>query len=65
MPIITVLIVILIVGFIVWLINTYTPIDQKFKTLIVIVAIVFLIIWLLQMTGLLSGSFGPTVPRIR
>lgn len=52
---IQVLIVLLVVGFILWLINTYaTFIDSKVKQLINIVVIVILVIWLLKIFGLLS-----------
>lgn len=44
---ITVIIVILIVGVIMFLVNNYLPIDPPFKTILNAVVIITLIIWLL------------------
>ena len=59
-----VLVVLLVIGVVLWLINTYvTVIDAKFKKLINIVAIVATIIWLLRIFGLLDFLNGVTIHR--
>jgi len=50
-----------LVGLGVWLIQNYTPIDQKFKTLITIVCIVVLVVILLKAMGLFG--FDTPIPR--
>ena len=55
MPILTILIVLVVVGVILWLVNTYIPMDGKIKSILNIVVVVLVIIWLLQAFGLFSS----------
>jgi hypothetical protein len=48
-----------LVGVIVYLIVTYLPMPQVFKTIIIVVAALVVILWLIQMLGLT----GPSLPR--
>lgn len=48
MSIINVLIVLVVVGVILWLVNTYIPMDGKIKNILNIVVVVAVIIWLLR-----------------
>ncbi len=52
MPILTILLVIIVVGILLWLVNSYIPMDGKIKNILNIVVVVVLIIWLLQVFGL-------------
>lgn len=54
MHILTIIIIIVIVGVILWLINRYIPMDAVIKRLLNIVIVIFLIIWLLKVFGLFS-----------
>jgi hypothetical protein len=54
MSLITVIIVLVIVGVILWLVNTYIPMDRKIKTILNVVVVILVIIWLLRSFGLLS-----------
>lgn len=54
MSLIAIIIVLAVVGFLLWLINTYVPMDGKIKNIINIVAIVVIILWLLNVFGLLN-----------
>ena len=51
MPIVTLLITLVVVGVLLWLINTYVPMDAKIKTIINIVVVILVIIWLLRVFG--------------
>jgi len=51
MDLLTILIVLIVVGVILWLVNTYIPMDGKIKKIINIVVVIFLIIWLLKVIG--------------
>lgn len=55
MPILTVIIVLVVVGFLLWLINTYIPMAAPIKTILNIVIVIAVIIWLLQGFGVISG----------
>jgi hypothetical protein len=55
MPLLTVLIVLIVVGVILWLINTYIPMDRKIKNILNIVVVIVVVIWLLKVFGLLGS----------
>ncbi len=55
MSLLTVLVVLVIVGVVLWLINSYIPMDGKIKGILNIVVVIFVIIWLLKVVGLLGG----------
>jgi len=54
MTLVSLLVVLVILGMVMYLINVYLPMDPKFKTLANVVVIVFVIIWLIQSLGLLG-----------
>lgn len=56
MDLITVVIILIIVGVLLWLANTYIPMDRKIKTILNIVVVIAVILWLLQAFGLFSGA---------
>jgi len=55
MPIITVLLVLVVIGVILWLVNTYIPMDGKIKSILNAVVVILVILWLLQVFGLLGS----------
>jgi predicted lysophospholipase L1 biosynthesis ABC-type transport system permease subunit len=55
MPLLTILIVIIAVGVLLWLINNYIPMDRKIKSILNVVVVIVLVIWLLQAFGILSS----------
>ncbi|MEP6710914.1 MAG: Thivi_2564 family membrane protein [Ferruginibacter sp.] len=55
MPLLTILIVLIVVGVLLWLVNTYLPMDRKIKSILNIVVVIVLVIWLLKAFGLLSS----------
>ena len=55
MPILTILIVLIVAGVILWLVNTYIPMDRKIKGILNAVVVIIIIIWLLKVFGLLSS----------
>lgn len=61
MPLLTVLIVLIVVGVILWLVNTYIQMDAKTKRILNIVAVIIVIIWLLKVFGVLGSLKSVTV----
>lgn len=61
MSILYIIVAIAICGLILWLINTYLPMDPKFKTVLNIVAIIALVIWLLKVFGVWGALVGAHV----
>jgi hypothetical protein len=55
MPILTILIVILVVGVILWLINSYIPMQRTVKGILNAVVIIILVVWLLKVFGVLDS----------
>lgn len=49
---INLLITLVVVGIILWLVNTYIPMDGKIKSILNIVVVIAVIIWLLRSTGI-------------
>jgi hypothetical protein len=58
MPLITILIVLVVVGVILWLVNSYIPMDRKIKNILNIIVVIAVILWLLQAFGLLDSIRG-------
>lgn len=56
MSLVSVVIVLIIVGVLLWLVNTYIPMDGKIKSILNVVVVIAVILWLLQGFGLLSGT---------
>lgn len=48
-----VIITIIVVGILLWLVNTYVPMDAKIKNILNILVVLVLILWLLQVFGVL------------
>lgn len=57
MSLIGLIVVLALVGFALWLINTMIPMDPKIKTVINAIVVVAICLWLLQSFGLL-GPIG-------
>jgi hypothetical protein len=51
MPLLTILLVLIVVGVILWLVNNYIPMQPPIKTILNVVVVIILIIWLLQIVG--------------
>lgn len=62
MSLISLILVLALVGLLVWLIQTFIPMDARIKNLMSIIVIIVLLLWVLQSIGILTG--GPTI-RIR
>jgi len=52
MPLLNVFIVLIVAGVLLWLVNTYIPMDRKIKTILNVVAVIVVIVWLLKVFGL-------------
>ncbi|MDP3452225.1 MAG: Thivi_2564 family membrane protein [Bacteroidales bacterium] len=54
MPLLTILIVLIVAGVVLWLVNTYIPMDRQIKKILNIVVVIIVIIWLLRIFGVLD-----------
>jgi hypothetical protein len=54
MPLISVIVVLIVIGVVLWLINTYVPMQPPFKTIINVLVILILCLWLLSLVGVVG-----------
>lgn len=62
MSLINVVIILIVVGVLLWLVNSYIPMDSKIKSILNAVVVIAVILWLLQAFGIL-GSLGSVSVR--
>jgi hypothetical protein len=53
----------LVVGVLLWLVNTYIPMDRKIKNILNIVVVIVVVIWLLQVFGVLGSMDSIRIGR--
>lgn len=51
MPILTILLVLVVAGVLLWLINNYIPMQPTIKKILNVVVIIILVLWLLKAFG--------------
>jgi hypothetical protein len=54
MSLISLVIVLIVVGILLWAVNTYIPMDRKIKSILNIVVVIVVVIWLLQVFGVMG-----------
>ena len=57
MPLLNIILILVVVGVLLWLINTYIPMDGKIKNILNVVVVIVVVLWLLQVFGVL-GAVG-------
>jgi len=55
MSLLTIILVLICVGVLLWLVNAYIPMQPTIKKILNIVIVVILVIWLLKISGLLAS----------
>jgi hypothetical protein len=61
---INIVVVLVVVGLLLWLINTYIPMAASIKSLLNIVVFVVVLVWLLQVFGVIGPLPGVRMPRM-
>jgi hypothetical protein len=61
MPILTILVVILVAGVLLWLVNSFIPMQRTIKGILNAVVVIILVIWLLNVFGVLESLKNVTV----
>ncbi len=54
MPLIHVILVLIVVGVLLWLVNTYIPMAGSIKTILNAVVVIVVVLWLLSVFGLIG-----------
>lgn len=58
MPLINLVITLIVVGVLLWAVNTYIPMDSKIKGILNVIVVLAVVIWLLQAFGVLGSLSG-------
>ena len=61
MSLVTLIVVLVIIGVVLWLVNTQIPMDPTIKKILNIAVVIVVVLWLLKAFGLLSGLGAVTV----
>jgi len=64
MSLIGLVVALIVVGVLLWLVNTYIPMDATIKRILNIVVVVAVVLWLLSVFGVLGELSTVPVPRI-
>jgi len=65
MPLLQIVITLIVVGVLLWLVNTYIPMEAKIKNILNGVVVIVVILWLLQVFGILGYLGNVSTPRVR
>ena len=65
MPLLPIIVTLIVVGVLLWLVNTYIPMDAKIKNILNIVAIIIVVLWLLNVFGLFGYMNNVRVHPVR
>ena len=58
------IIIAVVIGLVVWAVNTFLPIPQQIKTVILVAAIIVIVVILLRALGIFGGA-DIQIPRVR
>lgn len=64
MSLVTIVLTLIVVGVLLWLINTYIPMDGKIKKILNVVVVIAVIIWLLFGLGIIGDSGNISLPEV-
>jgi len=64
MSLISLAVTLIVIGVLLWLVNTYIPMDGKIKNILNVVVVGFVVVWPLFAFGILKPSGDNRVPRI-
>jgi hypothetical protein len=65
MSLISLIITLVVIGVLLWLVNTYIPMDGKIKKILNVVVVICVVVWLLYAFGVLHHSSDISVPQVR
>ena len=58
MPLVQLVITLIVVGVLLWAVNTYIPMDPKIRQILNIVVVIAVVLWLLRVFGVLDAARG-------
>ncbi len=64
MSLISLIVTLIIIGVLLWLVNSYIPMDGKIKKIINVVVVICVVIWLLSVFGVIGQAGTIRVPQL-
>ena len=64
MSLISLAVTLIVIGVLLWLVNTYIPMDGKIKKILNYVVVICVVVWLLFVFGIIDRSGGIRVPGV-
>lgn len=64
MSLISLALTLIVIGVLLWLVNTYIPMDGKIKSILNGVVVICVVVWLLYAFGILNHSGDIHVPQV-
>jgi len=64
MSIISLVVTLVVIGLVLWLVNTYIPMEAKIKNILNIVVLIAVVLWLLSVFGILGNLSDAKVPKV-
>ena len=65
MSLISLAVTLIVIGVLLWLVNTYIPKDGKIKKILNVVVVICVVMWLLFAFGILNHSGDIRVPQVQ
>ena len=65
MSLVSVVLTLIVVGVLLWLINTFIPMDGKIKNILNIVVVIAVVLWLLYGFGVINSGGEIRLPEVR
>ncbi len=65
MPLINVVLTLVVVGLVLWVINTYIPMQSTIKSILNLVVVIAVIIWLLYGFGIITSGGDVHMPTVK
>lgn len=64
MSLVSLVVVLIVIGVLLWAVNTYIPLDPKIKNIINVVVVIAVVIWLLNVFGVMADASTIRVPHV-
>jgi len=65
MSLLSLAVTLIVIGVLLWLVNTYIPMDAKIKRILNVVVVVCVVLWLLCAFGIIGRMHNVPVPQFR
>jgi hypothetical protein len=65
MPLIQLIVVLIVIGLLLYIVESLLPIDPTIKMVIRVLILIAVILWLLSLVGLLPARIGAAAPLVR